>query len=398
MRNRAKSKTSWVREVWAVLAALPLLALTNCTLARLDPNIVFRNLNRGSNPHSSAVFCDIENSDAGKLRRCATAEDKAMGIRLAAAAVALNTGQTSEIGLDESPEARARCNGEPEAVFFRGAFPEGLPVCLNCNVIGPPPADYATPTAMCGVQCLDVSGQFDGSPVDQAVRDICALSRASTNWASIGTCALNACPTGDTLSPTFADPRRLPEPVAWVDMIGASAAGNSITKIAGAAGVFDAGGVSLQWITRGDAYVEFSPSENNRSHIIGFSVIPAACPAPCTDTDPGFQSVGFAISLNVDGRFYVIESGVLAMGPDMNGSFGLYGADERFRVSLHDNSDGTASVTYSRITGTCNPGAPCNEVVFFTRSGGPAQYPLRIDTSFREPDATLANVNVVRIQ
>lgn len=396
MRDCAKSKTTWV---WFVLQALPLLALANCTLARLDPNLVFKNLNRGNNPHSSAVFCDIENTDAGKLRRCATEEDKAMGVRLAAAAVALNTGQSSEIGLDESPEARARCGGEPEAVFFRGAFPEGLPVCLNCNVIGPPPAEFATPSAMCAVQCLDVSGQFDGAPEDPAVRAICSQrSRASTNWQGIDRCLLDACPTGDMLSPAFADPRRLPEAVVWRDLIGASAAGNSITKIAGAAGVFDAGGVSTQWIARGDAYVEFHASERNRSHIIGFTAIPAACPSPCPDTDPGYTGIGFAISLNVDGRFYVIENGVLAMGPDMNGSFGLYGVGERFRVSVHDNSDGTASVTYSRITGTCVPGSPCNEVVFLTRSGGPAQYPLRIDASFREPDATLADVRVVRIQ
>jgi hypothetical protein len=36
--------------------------------------------------------------------------------------------------------------------------------------------------------------------------------------------------------------------------------------------------------------------------------------------------------------------------------------------------------------------------VFFTRSGSPAQYPMRVDTSFREQNATLADVNVVRIQ
>jgi hypothetical protein len=71
---------------------------------------------------------------------------------------------------------------------------------------------------------------------------------------------------------------------------------------------------------------------------------------------------------------------------------------ERFRVSVRDNSDGTASVTYVRITGTCVPGTPCNENVILTRSGGPAHYPLRVDTAFRELNATLADVRVVRIQ
>jgi hypothetical protein len=310
----------------------------------------------------------------------------------------------SEIGLDESPEARGRCGGEPEAVFFRGSFPDGLPVCLNCSVIGPSPAKYDTPAAMCNAQCLDVSGQFDGSPEDPAVRAVCLRSMASTNWESIGSCLSGICPTGDTLSPTFVDPRRLPEAVVWGDLIGVTAAGvpgavNSITKTAGAPlGVFDAGAASTQHIARGDAYVEFSAREKNLSHVIGFSTIPAACPSPCPDTDPSLQDVGFSISLNRDGRFYVIESGVLAMGPDVNGSFGTYGVDERFRVTVHDNSDGTASVTYSRITGTCVPGSPCNENAFLIRSGGPAQYPLRIDASFRELNATLADVRVVRIQ
>jgi hypothetical protein len=391
MRELPKSKTTWMK---VGLGGVPLLVLAACQVVNIPDGVVFLNLERGPTPHSSVVFCDIENS--AKVRRCATAADQAMGVRLAAAAVALNTGQMSEIGLDESPEARARCNGEPEAVFFRGAFPDGLPVCLNCSVIGPS-AHYHTPAAMCAAQCLDVSGQFDGSTEDPAVTAVCQRSGASTNWGSI--CLTGVCPTGDTLSPTFADPRRLPEAVAWGNLIGVTANVNSITKTAGAAGgVFDAGAASTQRIARGDAYVEFSANEKNRSHVIGFSTIPAGCAFPCADTDPSLQDVGFSISLNLDGRFYVIESGVLAMGPDFNGSFGTYSAGERFRVTVHDNSDGTASVTYSRITGTCVPGSPCNENAFLTRSGGPAQYPLRIDASFRELNATLADVRVVRIQ
>ena len=396
MRKLAKLKTTWVK---VGLGAIPLLVLAACTIVQLPAGVVFKNLERGPTPHTSAVFCDIENTDTDKVRRCATDTDKAMGVRLAAAAVALNTGQMSEIGLDESPEARARCAGEPEAVFFRGSFPDGLPVCLNCSVIGPSPAKYATLAAMCNAQCLDVSGQFDGTPEDPAVRTVCLQSMASTNWESIGSCLSGICPSGDTLSPSFSDPRRLPEAVAWGDLIGVTASANSITKTAGAPlGVFDAGAASTQHIARGDAYVEFSAREKTLSHVIGFSTIPTGCPSPCPDTDPSLQDVGFSVSLNRDGRFYVIESGVLAMGPDVNGSFGTYGVDERFRVTVHDNSDGTASVTYSRITGTCVPGSPCNENVFLKRSGGPAQYPLRIDASFRELNATLADVRVVRIQ
>ena len=64
-------------------------------------------------PHTTLVFCDIEKP---LERHCATAIEKATGVRLNAAAVALVAGQSGgNIGLDESPEARARCGGEPEA-------------------------------------------------------------------------------------------------------------------------------------------------------------------------------------------------------------------------------------------------------------------------------------------
>ena len=103
----------------------------------------------------------------------------------------------------------------------------------------------------------------------------------------------------------------------------------------------------------------------------------------------------------VDGRVYVIEKGVLVTGPDLNGSFGLYNEQnqhERFRVSLRQSSDAaTATVTYSRLTADCIPGNPCSEDVFWT-SESLANYPLRVDTSFREANAILEKVVVVRIQ
>ena len=87
-------------------------------------------------PRTTLVFCDIEKP---LERHCATAVEKATGVRLNAAAVALVGGQSGgNIGLDDSPAARARCSGEPEAVTFRGDFPTGNPMCVRPFAIGPP--------------------------------------------------------------------------------------------------------------------------------------------------------------------------------------------------------------------------------------------------------------------
>src|SRR5438094_44026 len=100
-----------------------------------------------------------------------------------------------------------------------------------------------------------------------------------------------------------------------------------------------------QRIERGDAYVEFSATAIGNavlSHVAGLSEIPKNCPDPCTDVNQSPNDITFGISLNVDGRVYVIEKGVLVTGPDLNGSFGLYNEQnqhERFRVSLRQSSD-----------------------------------------------------------
>ncbi len=386
LRRRVRWSIGWL---WAAVA---LLALPNCTFNVMGLGPLPRNLDPGPAPHTSTIFCDIVKNEG---RHCATASEKATGVRLAAAAVALNTGQTSTIGLDESPAALARCGGEPEAVLFQGAFPEGYSVCLNCGT--QIPAVYPDANAVCVKQCEDV---FTGSaPVVPPPADtvtFCGLNaHASTNFP-IGSCFADACTPGGMLRPDFADPRRVPEPVSWVDLIGVTPAGNNLTRTAATTTNFDAGAASIQWMSRGDAYVEFSASESDRSHVIGFSEV--GCPFPCADGDPSLLDIRFAVSLNLDGRFYILESGALITGPDVNGSFGTYTPGERFRVSAKDNSDGTAAITYSRITGSCLPGTPCAETVFYTHMGGPAQYPFRVDTSFREVGATLADVRVVRIQ
>jgi hypothetical protein len=224
--------------------------------------------------------------------------------------------------------------------------------------------------------------------------------KVSTN-APLDRCFADACSSGGTPTPGFVDPRRVPEAVVWQDLIGVSAAGNNLTKTSPTSpnpNLLNAGAASTQQFARGDGYVEFSAAETNLTHLLGLSAIPAGCPLPCADTDPSQNDVGFGIVLNLDGRFYVVESGTLVAGPGPQGSFGTYTAGERFRVSLSVRPDGSAKVAYGRIIGACTPGAPCNETVFHFSTATPPHYPFCVDAAFREINATLTDVRVVRIQ
>ena len=405
MRDVLKSSARRLSAGW--FWPLVLLALPNCSFSHglLGP---VPNLTPGPNPRTTLIFCDVEKV---LQRHCATDADKAIGIRLADAAVALNTGRTSNIGLDDSPAALARCGGQPEAVPYIGAFPEGEASCLNGTFVGTG-ATYEDPTAVCLARCEDTFGSTDSNgvftpdnPPGPGVASFCtAHSSASTNLPGnpnpgfAGGCTPDGAESSGFDTDAFLDPRRNPEPVVWGDFIGASAAGSSLTRTAASTGNFDAGAASTQLFGRGSGWVEFSALETNLTHVAGLSAIAAAClTSACPDTDPTLADIGFAISLNVDGRFYVIENGSLITGPDVNGSFGTYAAGERFRITLKDHTDGTADVAYSRLVGTCNPRTVCNETVFFTHGGGTAVYPLRVDTSFREQGATLSEVTVVRI-
>jgi hypothetical protein len=377
--------------------ALVLLVLPNCSFDVSGLGTV-PNLTKGDMPHTSAIMCDIEKFQ-GPTRRCATPTDLAMGIPLANAAEALVTGQASNVGLDFSPAAQAACGtGIPQAIDFQGSFPDGLAVCLNCGVI---PVPHADATAVCVAQCRDLIAEDTVGPAPPDPLAFCtANARPSTHFPTSG-CFEDACSTAGTLRPDFADPRRIAEAVVWRDLIGTAAVGSTLTRTAPTSPPPDdltAGAVSTQWITRGDAYVEFEAADITRTKIAGLSQVPGACVFPCTDSDPGITNLPFAISLNAFDKVFVVENGAVPPGgPDVDGSWGTYAIGERFRVRVTDNNDGTGTVTYSRIVGACVPGNPCNETVFHTAASA-AVYPLRVDTSFREQNGTLANVSIVRIQ
>ena len=398
-----RSRLRGVGWLWLVV----ILALPDCSF---NP--------RGMPPPFTAVFCDIQKPLAG--RHCASADELSRGIRLAEAAVALNRGQTIDVAIDDSPDARGRCGGEPEALLFQGAFPEGQPVCVN-SLLSPP-------SSACAVPCQQYFGVVNAegvlvpdSPPDPSVVAFCAqpaIAHLSTNVPLNPLGFAAGCTEGGKLVDDFADPRRSSDPVDWdldgqigvfpYETVETGSVRHNLIRLAATSPPagnppFDAGAASSQWISRGDGYVEFSAFENTLSHVLGLSEInpgPLGCVFhTCDDTDPSLNDLDFAISLNRDGRFYVIENGNLFIGPDLNGSFGTYAPGDRFRVSVRDNSDSghTGAIRYSRIVGPCADGHACAESVFHMSTGA-GHYPLRVDTSFREQSARITDVRIVRIQ
>jgi hypothetical protein len=340
-------------------------------------------------------MCDFETNVS---RRCATTDDLRDGLRLGAAAIALNVGDSSTIGLDDSAETVARCGG-PEAIFFRDPFPNGTAVCLNCAVIGPSPSPHPDAHAVCVAQCVDTR-VMEGSAIADA-RLFCENhARVSTN-PPMDVCFTGACTAGGALRGDFEDPRRNPEPVEWTDLVGVSATATtgSLTRIDPTTGTGDidinAGAVSHQWIWGGDAYVEFSASENTLNHIIGFSVVPDGCTSPeaCLEGRRRLADVGFALGLNFDQNVYVIEDG----GSRIVGPLMGYVAGDRFRITLTNRFDSPRKITYSRIPADCTPGRHCLEMPFREQTVGPSSYPVRVAALFRDFGATFRDVHIVFI-
>ena len=386
MRELLTRSRRWLKVGW--FWPLVLLALPNCFLdaSGLGP---LPALEPGSNP-TSAIMCDIPKFTE-VTPNCAQPGDDQFGISFAHAAVALANGETSSFALDFSQPGA--CSGQPVKTEFFGSFPEGFAVCLNCGSQIPDP--HADATAVCVAQCKDLFN-FGEGPAPSNVTQFCLdHAKVSTNFNK-STCFDEACENG-TLKSDFADPRRIPEPVIWHDLIGTAAPGNQLMRTAPTTGNddvdYNAGAASKQVIGKGDGWVEFEAAENDLGHVVGLS---ESCDG-CTDDDPSIFDVQFGISLNLDGRVYVIESGVFVLGPDVNNSFGTYAAGERFRVVVTDNNDGTATVSYFRVTGSCSPGTPC-PTAFLVSHIGPASYPFRVDASFRQQNATVANATLVRIQ
>jgi hypothetical protein len=395
MRDFLRSSGRWLGAGW--YWPLILLALPACGLATggiPNPNA----FDPGTGDLSSAVMCDIVKPT--EVVQCATGADFGNIMSKDHAAVALADGTHGSFALDFSADAIKQCSPFPRKVEFFGPFPDGTPVCLNCAQ--QIPATFSGPAAVCVAKCKELVSASFGTPTEGLDAYCAANARPSTNF-SPSICFTGACTTGGNPVPGFVDPRWSAELVKWSagpEMIGTSnPSGSDLQRDLPTTGPattdFNAGAASEQLITSGDAWVEFGATETGTSHVIG---VRESCKdiSQCPDTDPSLADIGFAISLNADGQVYALES-TGTPTPVVMGGFGPYAANERFRVHLTDNHDGTATITYNRVVGTCTPHIACNETQMAQHVGANPKYPFRIDASFREQGAIVVNPTVMRI-
>jgi hypothetical protein len=350
---------------------------------------------------SDAILCQIPKPLADGDDGCATPAEAAdpTNISLSEAATALVNGEFKSFALDFSDSAKLACGGLPKKIEFFGEFPDGLRVCINCGEQMPDP--YATLTKACVAKCEDLVAQ-NGIIPDEGASVFCAANATlATNHQD--TCYEGACTIGGSSNLAWPDPRKTPEPVKWTDHIGTQDGGtNGLERFAPTTGTttadFNAGAASEQIITQGDAWVEFSAINSTAVvHVLGvresLDSVGMKCfhAADCPDTDPHIETVGFAIDLNSDSQVYVLEPGATPGTFDVISGLGPYSVDERYRVRITDNHNGTATISYERKVGS-------SFAEFYKSTTKFPQYPLRVDTTFREQGAIIADVTIVRIK
>jgi Tfp pilus assembly protein PilV len=148
--------------------------------------------------------------------------------------------------------------------------------------------------------------------------------------------------------------------VNWTNIVGVSVSGNNLTKIV--SNGWNAGASSVQNISFGDGYAEFTASETNTSRRLGLSN---------GDSNQSWDDIDFCVYLDSDGTFYVNE------GANPRGSFGTYTTGDIFRVSVEGGL-----VKYRK-----------NGTLFYTSAVAPA-YPLLVDTALYSSSSTLTNAQI----
>jgi hypothetical protein len=367
----------WVKAGWVL--PLALVALPNCSF---HPGVA-------APQSTSAMFCDMRVTLQD--RRCATATDLAMGIRLSEAAIALAQGKSSSIGIDDRPDALGRCGGQPEAVTFRSKFPNGTEVCFPGSFFGGEPFTDAAET--CVTDCLTFLNS--PTPPDPVLVDFC---RQRTHPSTGSNAPFdNACTSAGNPVDGWPDPRLSGDVVGWQNQANVVIVGGDIQRATPAANNLDfhAGGASTQLVTSGDGYLEFTAAEGNTARLGGLTTGDGAA-----DLSIDFATIGGAVDLFADGHFYVFENGTKQPGPDNTGAtpgaWGTYMLNDRFRIAFSDNFDGTATISYAKLPGPCSPGADCPAPPFFT-SPTHLAYPFHVDAALRDLGATLIDVRLVFI-
>lgn len=336
---------------------------------------------------TSVVMCDIP-----KVVECEDESDPAGG-SFANAALALERGTHYSPVLDFWDAAKSACGGFPRKFEFRGPFPQGLPVCLDCEQ--QIPAVYPDFTAACVAKCKDLFTAEGGPPPDGDIDGFCtAYARVSTNF---DTCFPGICSNGGTPGPIDSDPRRDPEDLEWTDGEHVTPVGSTLVFDGPSTVDFSGGAASVQLITKGHAWVEFAAGETGASHVLGVRESCLDIINECPDGDETLGDIPLALSLNVNGSVYVLEDGEVLAGPFEP----PYYAGERFRIRVWDQHDGKAEIVLQRLV-NCEPNGGCEQVTLHTHPTK-FSYPLRVDATFRELNpslltASLVNVKIMRIK
>jgi hypothetical protein len=111
-----------------------------------------------------------------------------------------------------------------------------------------------------------------------------------------------------------------PTGVVWTSLVNATVNGTVLQKTGGWDGVDDAGAISLQELTAGDGYVEFTVGEANASWLGGLSH---------GNDGTGYTDIDFAFRFNGAGSADVQENGFYQAGGDT-----AYVAGDVFRVAV----------------------------------------------------------------
>jgi len=180
-------------------------------------------------------------------------------------------------------------------------------------------------------------------------------------WSSYGLgIALLAGCVGDPSLPEVGERSAALTPVTWTHLVGASAAGNDLSKTR-TLNAWNAGAVSAETLGR-DGFVEFTTGEATTAKMAGLSH---------GNDGAGYADIDFAIRLSETGHVAIYEGGV------NRGGVGTYVAGDLFRVQVQ-----AGVVTYWKNGG-----------LLYTSTGA-AIFPLLVDSSLKTFGATLNDVAI----
>jgi hypothetical protein len=163
---------------------------------------------------------------------------------------------------------------------------------------------------------------------------------------------------------TISDVQLVSTAISWQNLVGASGAGNDLTKTASTS-LWNAGASSVETLD-GAGSIEFTTGESTTAKMVGLGN---------GDDSQHYADIEYAVWLKANGSFGVYEGGVVR-----DATLGTYAAGDVFRISVTDGGQ----VFYN-----VNDGPP------FYISAVPATFPLRVDTSLYTPGATVQDARIV---